>query len=73
MLRGGSPAGHIQVDFATVEDYNVYATHPAHVEVITKLIKPILRPGSRTAVQFWMGPAAESTNQSSVLGVQADR
>jgi hypothetical protein len=46
------------VDFASAEDYQIYATHPEHVAVITNFIKPILKPGSRTAVQFALPPAS---------------
>ena len=52
---GLSPGNHgfaVTVDFDGVEAYQVYATHAAHVAVITGFIKPILKPGSRTAVQF---------------------
>ena len=42
----------LSVDFVDAASYQVYATHPAHVAVINDFIKPILVPGSRTAVQF---------------------
>ena len=42
----------LNVEFASKEDYEVYAGHEAHVEVISTLIKPILKAGTRTAVQF---------------------
>ena len=57
-LAGG--ANHdfvLNVDFADAAAYEVYAKHPAHVDVITSHIKPILLPGSRTAVQFSLTPA----------------
>jgi hypothetical protein len=37
-------------DFADEAGYLVYATHPAHVQVITELIRPVL--AQRTAVQY---------------------
>ena len=40
------------VDFFSEADYKVYATHPAHLEVLNNHIKPLLVPGSRSAVQF---------------------
>jgi hypothetical protein len=39
-------------DFATEADYNVYASHPLHVAVITTSIKPVLAAGGRVAVQY---------------------
>jgi len=39
-------------DFASEEAYKVYVKHPAHLELINRLIKPIIQPGTRTAVQF---------------------
>lgn len=39
-------------DFASESTYQAYASHPVHAEVIKALIKPIIEPGSRTAVQF---------------------
>ena len=51
-LADGNHSFAINLEFASEEDYKVYATHPEHVDVITSHIKPILRPGSRTAVQF---------------------
>ena len=29
-----------------------YAAHPEHVKVINDLIKPIMEPGSRAAIQY---------------------
>ena len=58
---GLAPGNHgfaANVEFASAEDYQIYATHPEHVAVITNSIKPILKPGSRTAVQFALTPAA---------------
>lgn len=37
-------------DFASAEDYQVYATHPDHVRVITDLLRPVL--AERAAVQY---------------------
>jgi len=45
----------ITADFLSKEHYDTYSKHPAHVELISNLVKPILAPGGRTAVQFWMG------------------
>ena len=42
----------LAVDFLDMAGYKVYATHPAHLAVIEQHIKPIVVPGSRTAVQF---------------------
>ena len=51
-LADGNHGFAATVDFRTADDYQVYAKHPAHVAVITNYIKPILEPGTRTAVQF---------------------
>mmetsp|Transcript_10471 Transcript_10471/g.29772 ORF Transcript_10471/g.29772 Transcript_10471/m.29772 type:complete len:111 (-) Transcript_10471:166-498(-) len=40
----------IVADFADMEAYKVYASHAAHVGVITEFIKPVLT--KRTAVQY---------------------
>lgn len=50
------------VDFADAAGYELYAKHPAHVEVIQNYIKPILLPGSRTAVQFGLPSAVNKSN-----------
>ena len=63
-LADGNHGFAINVEFATEEDYKVYATHPEHVAVITKRIKPILKPGSRTAVQFLPEIQAASRKRS---------
>jgi hypothetical protein len=42
----------ITADFATSEDYEIYAKHQAHAQVITSHIKPILATGGRAACQF---------------------
>lgn len=58
---GLAPGNHgfaANVEFASAEDYQIYATHPEHVACLTNCIKPILKPGSRTAVQFALTPAA---------------
>eukprot|EP00435_Cladocopium_sp_Y103_P038200 s2762_g10.t1 len=39
-------------DFPSVEAYEAYAAHPEHVKVINDLIKPIMEPGSRAAIQY---------------------
>jgi len=51
-LTPGNHAFALNVEFLAEDDYSTYATHPAHLEVIEAFIKPILKPGSRTAVQF---------------------
>jgi hypothetical protein len=38
--------------FDSVEDYEKYNVSNEHVEVVTNLIKPIIVPGSRAAIQF---------------------
>ena len=45
----------IVAGFDSAEGYRIYAAHPAHVEVITSLIRPIR--DRRSAVQFesWAG------------------
>ena len=53
-LAEGNHGFALTVDFADADGYKVYATHEAHVHVISNNIKPILKPGSRTAVQFTM-------------------
>ena len=50
-LSDGNHGFGLCVDFRDAAGYETYAKHPKHVEVITKHIKPILVPGSRTAVQ----------------------
>ena len=52
-LGPGNHGGFVaNVDFSDQAGYKVYATHPAHLELIEKLVKPILKPGSRVASQF---------------------
>ena len=52
-LAGAANHGFaLTVDFEDADGYNTYATHPAHVAVIEQHIKPIIVPGSRTAVQY---------------------
>jgi len=48
----------IMADFASEKEYEAYAKHPAHVELIQNLVKPILAPGGRVAVQFRPGSEA---------------
>jgi hypothetical protein len=38
--------------FANVEDYEKYNDSEEHVEVVNNLIKPIIVPGSRAAIQY---------------------
>ena len=44
----------IVADFDTLEDFEVYANHPAHLEVIREVIKPHV--ANRTASQFEFDP-----------------
>mmetsp|Transcript_89859 Transcript_89859/g.232048 ORF Transcript_89859/g.232048 Transcript_89859/m.232048 type:complete len:456 (+) Transcript_89859:46-1413(+) len=57
---GVTPEGNhdfsIVGDFASEQDYQVYAKHPAHQAVIVNLVKPILAPGGRAAVQYRTEP-----------------
>jgi hypothetical protein len=39
-------------DFASEKEYQVYAAHPVHQKLIMELVKPILAPGGRSAVQY---------------------
>mmetsp|Transcript_125688 Transcript_125688/g.268190 ORF Transcript_125688/g.268190 Transcript_125688/m.268190 type:complete len:108 (+) Transcript_125688:75-398(+) len=39
-------------DFDSEADYEAYAAHAAHIEVINTCIKPIMEPGSRAAIQY---------------------
>ena len=41
--------------FASVADYEIYEKHPAHLKVISELIKPIMEPGTRAAIQYELG------------------
>ena len=38
--------------FATIEDYEMYDSSKEHAAVIANLIKPIIVPGSRAAIQY---------------------
>ena len=38
--------------FNDIPAYEVYEKHAAHLKVITELIKPIMEPGTRAAVQY---------------------
>ena len=40
----------VVAEFDSADGYRVYATHPAHVDVITRLIRPLR--DRRSAVQF---------------------
>ena len=51
------PAGKNRViswmpTFATAADYEIYNQHPAHVSFINDILKPVLLPGSRAAIQY---------------------
>mmetsp|Transcript_21613 Transcript_21613/g.50209 ORF Transcript_21613/g.50209 Transcript_21613/m.50209 type:complete len:229 (+) Transcript_21613:53-739(+) len=39
-------------EYASIEDYQVYETHPEHLAVIEQYIKPLSQPGSRAAIQY---------------------
>ncbi len=43
----------VVADFDSDEDYRVYASHPAHQDVIVRLLRPIL--GTRLSVQAQVG------------------
>eukprot|EP00299_Pterocystis_sp_00344_P002392 c12703_g1_i1.p1 GENE.c12703_g1_i1~~c12703_g1_i1.p1 ORF type:complete len:111 (+),score=15.08 c12703_g1_i1:1-333(+) len=47
---------HVSVvaEFENEADYQVYATHEAHLQVITTYIRPIIAQGGRTAVQSFV-------------------
>ena len=58
-LEGGQnhPAGKNRsvvwsATFGSVEDYEAYDTSAEHVAVVSDLIKPIIVPGSRSAIQY---------------------
>ena len=58
-LEGGQnhPAGKNRsviwtATFGSVEDYESYDTSEEHVSVVSNLIKPIIVPGSRSAIQY---------------------
>lgn len=48
-LAEGNATVAVVADFDDVDGYRVYATHPAHVQVITERIRPIMV--ARTATQ----------------------
>ena len=49
-LKEGNVDFAVVADFESVDAYRVYAAHPAHREVIDRLLTPIL--GQRWALQF---------------------
>jgi hypothetical protein len=49
-LAGGNADFGVVAGFGSPEDYRAYAAHPAHRQVIDRLLKPIL--DRRWAVQF---------------------
>lgn len=49
-LVGGNDEFVVIADFDDVAGFRTYATDPLHVDIVERLIKPILR--SRHAVQF---------------------
>ena len=58
-LPGGQnhPAGRNRsvlwsATFESIEDYESYDTSKEHINVVTSLIKPIIVPGSRSAIQY---------------------
>lgn len=55
--RQAHPAGKnrtiaFTATFASIADYQVYETHPAHLAILNEVIKPIILPGSRAAIQY---------------------
>lgn len=42
----------ISAEFSCIEDYESYASHPVHVEFVSKHMKPLLAENGRHAVQF---------------------
>ena len=48
----------IVADFADDAGFKAYSGNPDHVKVITEVIKPMLAPGGRTAVQFYFQPSS---------------
>lgn len=40
----------VVADFATQADYEIYASHPDHLQVVTDFIKPVV--ADRSAVQY---------------------
>jgi len=61
-LEGGRnhPAGKNRsvvwsATFGSVADYEAYDSSEEHVAVVTDLIKPIIVPGSRSAIQYGLG------------------
>ena len=53
-LADGNHGFALNVEFSDEAGYKTYASHPEHVAVVTNNIKPILKPGTRTAVQFYL-------------------
>jgi hypothetical protein len=49
-LREGNADFAVIADFDSAEGWRVYAAHPAHVDVLERLVNPIV--GTRTALQF---------------------
>jgi hypothetical protein len=49
-LTDGNGDFAVVADFDDAAGYQAYATHPAHVDVATRLVRPIL--AHRSAVQF---------------------
>jgi len=59
-------SSHLSVvaDFDDAEAYAVYASHAAHLAVITECIKPILAPGGRTAIQVPLDAARKQAKRT---------
>jgi hypothetical protein len=51
-LQPGTATVVIAGDFATVDDYRVYATHPEHVRVIDEHIRPNATALSRAQIEL---------------------
>ena len=49
-LKDGNAHMAIMADFDDVDGYRTYAEHPAHLRVLSELIRPIL--AGRSAIQF---------------------
>merc|ERR1711865_987057 len=59
-------SSHLSVvaDFDSATAYSVYAAHAAHMAVINEVIKPILAPGGRSAVQVPLASARKQAKRS---------
>lgn len=46
-LREGNPSMALVADFDSEEDWREYSTHPAHLDLVNKLLRPITASSSR--------------------------